>query len=65
MWLYLKHVVVRNMAADQITMPALGRPFSLGMLYDARKDELHTGKVQLLVHSWSKCFINNQHHITF
>uniref|UniRef100_A0A3Q1I8H6 B30.2/SPRY domain-containing protein n=1 Tax=Anabas testudineus TaxID=64144 RepID=A0A3Q1I8H6_ANATE len=31
------------MASDQIMVAALGRPFTLGMLYDARKDELHTG----------------------
>lgn len=33
------------MASDQIMVAALGRPFTLGMLYDARKDELHTGKI--------------------
>uniref|UniRef100_A0A3Q2C6E8 B30.2/SPRY domain-containing protein n=1 Tax=Cyprinodon variegatus TaxID=28743 RepID=A0A3Q2C6E8_CYPVA len=31
------------MDSSSIKMPALGRPFSLGMLYDARKDELITG----------------------
>ncbi|XP_049423367.1 neoverrucotoxin subunit beta-like [Epinephelus fuscoguttatus] len=31
------------MASDQITVAALGRPFTLGMLYDARKDELIPG----------------------
>ncbi|XP_056606887.1 neoverrucotoxin subunit alpha-like [Triplophysa dalaica] len=31
------------MASNQMTVAALGRPFTLGMLYDARKDELHTG----------------------
>ncbi|KAF3704075.1 Neoverrucotoxin subunit beta [Channa argus] len=31
------------MALNQIAVAALGRPFSLGMLYDARKDELYTG----------------------
>ncbi|XP_015245341.1 PREDICTED: stonustoxin subunit alpha-like [Cyprinodon variegatus] len=31
------------MSSDQIEIAALGRPFSLGMLYDARKDQLMTG----------------------
>ncbi|KAF3853100.1 hypothetical protein F7725_013788 [Dissostichus mawsoni] len=31
------------MASDQMTIAALGRPFTLGMLYDARKDELVPG----------------------
>ncbi|XP_056607059.1 stonustoxin subunit beta-like [Triplophysa dalaica] len=31
------------MTSNQMTVAALGRPFTLGMLYDARKDELHTG----------------------
>ncbi|XP_038162726.1 stonustoxin subunit alpha-like [Cyprinodon tularosa] len=31
------------MDSSSLKMPALGRPFSLGMLYDARKDELITG----------------------
>ncbi|XP_038591153.1 neoverrucotoxin subunit beta-like [Micropterus salmoides] len=31
------------MASDTMTVAALGRPFSLGMLYDARKDELIPG----------------------
>ncbi|XP_053873650.1 LOW QUALITY PROTEIN: uncharacterized protein LOC128831363 [Malaclemys terrapin pileata] len=30
-------------SADTIEMPALGRPFQLGMLYDCRKDSLITG----------------------
>ncbi|XP_035982087.1 stonustoxin subunit alpha isoform X1 [Fundulus heteroclitus] len=31
------------MSSHQMQVPALGRPFSLGMLYDARKDQLVTG----------------------
>ncbi|XP_053197837.1 neoverrucotoxin subunit beta-like [Scomber japonicus] len=31
------------MASDQLEMAALGRPFTLGMLYDARKDALIPG----------------------
>ncbi|KAL3046018.1 hypothetical protein OYC64_004097 [Pagothenia borchgrevinki] len=31
------------MASDHMTVAALGRPFTLGMLYDARKDELVPG----------------------
>ncbi|KAM4715149.1 LOW QUALITY PROTEIN: stonustoxin subunit alpha-like [Anableps anableps] len=31
------------MSSDQIEIAALGRPFALGMLYDARKDQLITG----------------------
>uniref|UniRef100_A0A3B3WKZ0 B30.2/SPRY domain-containing protein n=1 Tax=Poecilia mexicana TaxID=48701 RepID=A0A3B3WKZ0_9TELE len=31
------------MAADQIVVPALGRPFTLGMLYDARKEQIFPG----------------------
>ncbi|XP_067432847.1 stonustoxin subunit beta-like [Thunnus thynnus] len=31
------------MSSDTIEVPALGRPFTLGMLYDARKDELIPG----------------------
>ncbi|KAK2820153.1 hypothetical protein Q5P01_023112 [Channa striata] len=31
------------MASDMITVAALGRPFTLGMLYNARKDELIPG----------------------
>ncbi|KAK2820143.1 hypothetical protein Q5P01_023102 [Channa striata] len=42
------------MALDQITVAALGRPFTLGMLYDARKDELHTG-----FKLWDKKTIND------
>ncbi|XP_028264054.1 neoverrucotoxin subunit alpha-like [Parambassis ranga] len=36
-------VTVSALASNQVSMPALGRPFTLGMLYDARKDELCTG----------------------
>ncbi|KAJ4940962.1 hypothetical protein JOQ06_027250 [Pogonophryne albipinna] len=31
------------MATDLMTVAALGRPFTLGMLYDARRDELMPG----------------------
>ncbi|GLD68639.1 neoverrucotoxin subunit alpha-like protein, partial [Lates japonicus] len=33
---------VGDMDSDQIVVAALGRPFALGMLYDARKDKLNT-----------------------
>ncbi|KAA0712667.1 Neoverrucotoxin subunit alpha [Triplophysa tibetana] len=36
-------IFVEEMASNQMTVAALGRPFTLGMLYDARRDELHTG----------------------
>ena len=32
------------MASDHMNVAALGRPFTLGMLYDARSDELIPGK---------------------
>ena len=35
---------LEKMASDHMTVAALGRPFTLGMLYDARKDELIPGK---------------------
>ncbi|KAF3853047.1 hypothetical protein F7725_013735 [Dissostichus mawsoni] len=34
---------VGEMASDLMNVAALGRPFTLGMLYDARKDELVPG----------------------
>ncbi|XP_035986121.1 stonustoxin subunit alpha-like [Fundulus heteroclitus] len=39
----------------QVQVPALGRPFSLGMLYDARRDQLVTGFTL-----WDSETINNQ-----
>lgn len=41
MFLFLQ---VGDMDSDQIVVAALGRPFALGMLYDARNDKLNTGK---------------------
>jgi len=35
---------VGEMASDHMTVAALGRPFTLGMLYDARSDKLVPGK---------------------
>ena len=40
---YFSHQV-GEMASDVMATAALGRPFTLGMLYDARKDELIPGK---------------------
>ncbi|KAA8577885.1 hypothetical protein FQN60_007006, partial [Etheostoma spectabile] len=34
---------VGEMALDNVTVAALGRPFTLGMLYDAQRDELIPG----------------------
>ncbi|KAM4599466.1 neoverrucotoxin subunit alpha-like isoform 1-T2 [Fundulus diaphanus] len=42
------------MSSHQMQVPALGRPFSLGMLYDARKDQLVTG-----FPLWDRETINN------
>ncbi|KAK2820144.1 hypothetical protein Q5P01_023103 [Channa striata] len=33
------------MSLDQMKVAALGRPFALGLPYDARKDELHIASV--------------------
>ena len=33
-----------NMSSDTMTVAALGRPFTIGMLYDARQDKLIPGK---------------------
>ncbi|KAM3592491.1 uncharacterized protein V6R79_019823 [Siganus canaliculatus] len=38
-----KHGKVADMSSSDITMAALGRPFSLGMLYDARREKLIPG----------------------
>lgn len=48
MWCWFDvFIQVEEMASnDQMMVAALGRPFTLGMLYDARKDELHTGKMR-------------------
>ncbi|CAK6976676.1 uncharacterized protein LOC108882478 isoform X2, partial [Scomber scombrus] len=35
-----KQILQVDDMASQLQMPALGRPFTLGMLYDARKDAL-------------------------
>uniref|UniRef100_A0A668TUM5 SPRY-associated domain-containing protein n=1 Tax=Oreochromis aureus TaxID=47969 RepID=A0A668TUM5_OREAU len=44
------------MASDIIQVAALGRPFTLGMLYDARRDKLIPGKCQMskLTKPWRK-----------
>ena len=34
---------MENVNMDTLTLPALGRPFKLGMLYDARSDKLVPG----------------------
>uniref|UniRef100_A0A3B4XZA0 Neoverrucotoxin subunit beta-like n=1 Tax=Seriola lalandi dorsalis TaxID=1841481 RepID=A0A3B4XZA0_SERLL len=50
------------MASDQMVVAALGRPFTLGMLYDAQKDQLITGKIRftLLRLQWKK---SNKKHL--
>lgn len=45
------------MAADQMEVAALGRPFALGMLYDARKDKLNTGEPRIASNEVVSCFI--------
>ncbi|XP_053197824.1 neoverrucotoxin subunit beta-like [Scomber japonicus] len=42
MWCHV-HNRLENKSSDTITVAALGRPFTLGMLYDARQDELMPG----------------------
>lgn len=37
---------VGDMASENKVLAALGQPFTLGMLYDARKDELIPGNIQ-------------------
>ncbi|XP_054900516.1 neoverrucotoxin subunit alpha-like [Poeciliopsis prolifica] len=43
------------MDSNCLQIPALGRPFSLGMLYDARKDELMTG-----ISLWDDKFLDDK-----
>ncbi len=35
------------MSGKVLVLPALGRPFTLGMLYDARNDKLSLGKMKI------------------
>ncbi|KAM4538508.1 stonustoxin subunit alpha-like [Fundulus diaphanus] len=57
------------MSSHQIEIAALGRPFALGMLYDARKDQLITGfslcdKETIQKNSSTKAQSSSSYHVT-